>query len=44
MKIIRSYSGWNWTPRLYRAQHVDAPYRMIIAWGFWLAFIGGKHD
>lgn len=33
---------WRWVPRLYRATHVDAPYRNLVHIGFWLILWGKK--
>lgn len=35
---------WRWVPRLYRATHVDAPYRNLVHISFWLILWGKKHD
>jgi hypothetical protein len=43
MKIVRT-SGWRWWPTVFRAQHVDAPYRTLIRFGCWLIFLGGRND
>jgi hypothetical protein len=31
---------WRWVPRLYRSQHVNAPYRNMIHIGYWLVLWG----
>lgn len=33
---------WRWWPKVYHAQHIEAPYRKLIHIGFWLIILGKK--
>lgn len=43
MRVARIVS-WRWWPKTFRSQHVNAPYRTMIHFGFWLFLFGGRNE
>ena len=42
--MIGRQSRWRWIPSIFVAESVQAPYRYVIYIGYWLIFLGKRHD